>query len=83
MDEDIEDGTTGLGRFDGKSRLWRDEAGERGWQRVCRSSIGSFSPQSAVSPVHQQLSRSPPPPTPSTPEARGWFGVERQAARGR
>lgn len=29
------------------------------------------------------LSRSPPPPPPSTPEARGWFGVERQAARGR
>ncbi|KYQ58132.1 hypothetical protein ALC60_02864, partial [Trachymyrmex zeteki] len=47
---------TGLGRFDGKSRLRRD---------------------------HQQLSRSPPPLSPSTPEARGWFGVERQAARGR
>lgn len=46
MDEDMEDGTTGWGRFDGKSRLWRDEAGERGWRRVCRSSIGRFSPRS-------------------------------------
>lgn len=55
----------GWGRFDGKSRLRRGEArrerkGERGgaeWRRVCRSSIGRFSPRSAVSPVHQQLTR--------------------------
>lgn len=56
----------GWGRFDGKSRLWRDEAGERGWQRVCRSSIGRFSPRSAVSPftsssrAHHHLHLHPP-----------------------
>lgn len=56
----------GWGKFDGKSRLWRDEAGERGWQRVCRSSIGRFSPRSAVSPftsssrAHHHLHLHPP-----------------------
>ncbi|KYN21620.1 hypothetical protein ALC57_05996 [Trachymyrmex cornetzi] len=34
-DEDIEDGTTGLGRFDGKSRLWRDEADRRKGVAAC------------------------------------------------
>jgi len=87
-DEDIEDGTTGLGRFDGKSRLWRDEAGrqEKGGGSVFADPLsGASAPDSPFPPVHQQLSRSPPPPLPSTstPEARGWFGVERQAARGR
>lgn len=59
--EDVEDGATGVGEGSmGRAGCAerRSETGERGWRRVCRSSIGRFSPRSAVSPVRQQqLSR--------------------------
>lgn len=63
MDEDIEDGTTGgWGRFDGKSRLWRDEAGETGGGRggvaACLQILyRALQPPIRRFPVHQQLSR--------------------------
>jgi hypothetical protein len=65
----------------------RERAGGRGWQEDVFADplSGRFSPRSAVllPPFTRQLPRSPPTTSVRPWSARGWFGVERQAARGR